>query len=103
REALGRVHVRALVQLVVDAPRSAQPTTGAEWDVRIELDGGERAVALRADGDVLNRRGTIARVGLLAFAIEHATHGTPKLFRERDRRVGRVRRAILRAEAAAHV
>src|SRR5262249_3031055 len=79
REPLDGAGIRAPIQLVVDAPGTAQPPSGAERDVSVELDRGEGAVALCSERHALRRTRSIAGVTLFTFAIEHATNRPPEL------------------------
>ena len=85
-------------------PGPAEPSADAERDRRVEHDRGERSVALGAERDALSRRRPIAGVGLFAFAVENAAHRAAESSSTSATAmyVG-VRRAVLRAEAAAHV
>ena len=102
-ERLTAANILALIQLVIDLCRTRQPAADAKRARDVDVDGGERSVALRGECHALHRRHAIPGVGLLALAVENAAHRPAGLLRERGGDVRGVRRAVLRAESAAHV
>ena len=102
-EGLSGVDVRALIQLVKDLRGAREPATVPVGDTYVGRNGDERSVAMRSECHFVLRRSAIARIGLFAFAIEDATHGTAELSRQRDGGVRVGSCVVLRAEAPAHV
>jgi hypothetical protein len=88
---------------VVYLRRPGLPAADAEGDRRLERDRGETPIPRRAERDALRRRRAVAGIDLLALAVQNASHRAAELPGERGGNVRRLLRAVLRAEAAAHV